>query len=85
MCLLAERFHEFGVAMALVDSGVCRETIDIMLSFGVPNARALCASEDNWERVVVVGCIFVLGLDCAGGGGGMVPGLYQGCRRGLER
>ena len=83
--LLAECFHEFGVAMSLVDCGVGRETVNVVLSFGIPNAGSLCASKDDGKRMVVVGCVFVLGLDCAGGRCGVVPGFCQGCRRGLER
>ena len=75
--LLGQCLDQLGVAMALIDSTICGETVDVMLSFRVPNARTLCPSKDNWERMIVVCGVLVLGFDGARGRGGMVFGLCQ--------
>jgi hypothetical protein len=62
--------------MPLVHSAVCREKVEIVLAFGVPNRATACSREDytrsalyalqkciahtNWQRVVVVRRIFGL-------------------------
>ena len=38
LSLLAQCLHELGMAMPLVDSGVGREAVDVVLSLWVPNA-----------------------------------------------
>lgn len=61
--------------MTLVDGGVGRETIDVVVSFGVPDGGSRGAGKDDGERMVVVGCVGVFVMDGGGGGGGMVFGF----------
>lgn len=63
--LLGEGLDELGVAVALVDSTVGGEEIDVVLALGVPDVDARGLGEDDGERVVVVCSKFVLRLDGA--------------------
>ena len=54
---------DIGVRVALVHRRVRAQKVEIPFSFGVPNMDTLCAAEDNWQRVVVVGAIRLLSFD----------------------
>lgn len=73
--LVDERSDQLGVAMALVDCGVCGEEVEVVAALGVPDGRSLGAGEDDGERMVVVSSKILLSLDSLRGGGGVV------CRR----
>lgn len=70
--LIHESLDQLRVAVALVDSGVGGEEVQIMTSLGVPDRGTLSAGEDNGQWVVVVSSKVILGLDGLGGGGGVV-------------
>lgn len=62
------------MTMTLVDSAVGRETVDVVLSLGIPDGAARCFREDYGERVVVVSGVLVLQFDRGGSGSGVVLG-----------
>lgn len=66
--------NQFGVAMALVHSGVGGEEVKVVTTFGVPDRSTLSPGKDNRKRVVVMGSIFLLGLNSLGRRGSMVVG-----------
>jgi hypothetical protein len=48
------------MAMALVDSGVGRKKVEILLSFDIPHVDALALVEYDRERMVVMSTILLL-------------------------
>jgi hypothetical protein len=44
--LLGQGLDELGVAVALVDSAVCRKEVKIVLAFGIPDAAATRSRKD---------------------------------------
>lgn len=76
--LLGQGLDQFWVAMALVDSAVGGEEVNVMLAFGIPDIDTLSAGEDDRERMVVVGSELVLGGDRGLGRGGVKVGVHSG-------
>lgn len=68
LCLLAQGFDQFGMAVTLVDCAVGREAVDVVVSFRIPDTRAARACKDDWQGVVVVRSIFGFGGNCRGTG-----------------
>lgn len=73
-CLLNKSRDQFGVAVALVHSGVGREEVEIMTSFGVPDRSTLSTGKDHGQWVIVVGSIILLCLDSLSSRSSMVVG-----------
>ena len=61
--LLGKGLDQLWVTVALVDGTVGREEIEVVLALGIPHVYTLGPSEDDGQRVVVVGCVLVLGRD----------------------
>lgn len=83
--LLGESLDELGVAVALVDSTVGGEEIDVVFALRVPDVDARGLGEDDGERVVVVCRKFELRLDgalCGRGVESRVGGSAVASRRG---
>ena len=53
--LVGQCLQDFRVAMALVDSGIGRQEVEILFSFDVPHLGALTFGEDDRQRVIIVG------------------------------
>lgn len=70
--LVHESGDQLRVAVALVDRRVCGQEVQVVTTLGVPDRGALSPSEDDGERVVVVGGKITLGLNRLLGGGGVV-------------
>jgi hypothetical protein len=54
---------DLGVAVSLVDGGVCGEEIEVALAVGVPQEAALALVQHDGQWVVVVGTELVLAVD----------------------
>ena len=55
--LVAHGLDNLGVAMALVDSAVGRQEVEILLAFHIPHENAFAFGEHNGQRVIIVGAI----------------------------
>lgn len=66
--------NQLGVAVALIHSGVGGEEVKVVTAFRVPDRSTLSPGEDNRKWVVVMGSIFLLGLDSLNRRGSMVVG-----------
>lgn len=64
--LLGKGLDELGVAVALVHGRVCREKIEVMFAFWVPDTAPGCSGENNGKGVVVV-----CGVGCFARHGGL--------------
>ncbi len=84
LSLFTKRLHELRMTMPLIDCTVRRETVDILLSFRVPDGAPTRTCEHDRQGVVVVRGVFMLDVDCGGGRGGVVLGLCESARRGLK-
>ena len=71
-CLVAEGSYELGVAMALVDGGVGRQKVEVVVAFGIPGGGTLGTSEDDREGMVVMGSEVMLFLDSFLSGSGVI-------------
>lgn len=69
--------------MPLVHGRIGGEKVEILLTLRVPDRRTRSAGEDDGERVIVVGCIRVLGVDCFLSRGGVIGGKVR-CAHGGE-
>lgn len=66
--------NQFGVAVTLVHGRVGGEEVKVVTAFRVPDRSTLSPSKDNRKRVVVVGSIFLLGLNGLSRRGSMIVG-----------
>ena len=55
LSLVCHSLDDFRVAVALVDSGIGRQEVEILLAFHVPHLGALTFGEDDRQRVIIVG------------------------------
>lgn len=56
------------MAVALVNSGVGREEVEVLVTFGIPYVSAAGAVEHDGKGVVIVGRILLLPFDSLSGG-----------------
>lgn len=73
--LLGKGLDQLWVTVALVDSTVGREKIEVVLALGIPHVDPLGPCEDDGQRVVVVCCVLVLGRDGRRRRGCVVPAV----------
>ena len=57
MGLVAHSLDNLRVAVALVDSAVGREKVEILLTLAVPHKSALTFGKDNGQRMIVMGTV----------------------------
>jgi hypothetical protein len=51
------------MAVSLIDRGICRQAVKVLVAVYVPDPDTLTAGEDDVERVVVVGTALLLQSD----------------------
>lgn len=76
--LLSQGLDQLWMAVALVDSTVSGEEVNVVLAFGIPDIDTLSAGEDDGKWVVVVGCELILGSDRGLGRGRMEMRVQSG-------
>jgi hypothetical protein len=77
--LIFEGSHDLGVTMSLVDRGIGREEIKVLLAFRIPHINALSFGQHYGERVIVVGPMAVFEIHEILRRQGLLFGEHKGC------
>ena len=73
--LVSKGLHDLRMAMTLVDSGVCRQEIEIAFAVDIPYERTFAFGKDNGQWMIVMRTVPIFLIDILLGVGGDGHGI----------